>query len=266
MQQRPFKHKAFTLVELLVVIAVIAILSSLLLSTLSAAKQRAQGIACVNNSRQMSMALRMYADSFNEWLPPNPDYQATNMWVHGEMENPTDATNTALIAQSLLSPYLGGSISIFKCPGDKTDNVRTYSMSQAVGTKPYALAAVNGPWLDGTRKHVANHPWQTYGRYTDMLNPGPSQLWVFMDENPYSIDDAAFAISMNLPTEMIDWPGIYHNTSASIAFADGHSESHKWIDGRTRLYTWTSPGPQIQTAPDNPDILWLQQRTSALAR
>jgi prepilin-type N-terminal cleavage/methylation domain-containing protein/prepilin-type processing-associated H-X9-DG protein len=259
-------NKAFTLVELLVVIAVIAILASLLSSSLSTAKQRAQGIACINNSRQMSMALRMYADGSNDWLPPNPDYQATNMWVHGEMGNPTDATNTALLAQSLLAPYLGGSIGIFKCPGDKTDHVRTYSMSQAVGTKPNALAAVNGPWLDGTRHHKANQPWRTYGRYSEMLKPDPSQLWVFMDENPYSIYDGAFAVSMVLPTEIIDWPGIYHNHSASIAFADGHAESHKWIDGRTGLYALTSPGPHTQTGPDNPDILWLQQRTSALAQ
>jgi prepilin-type processing-associated H-X9-DG protein len=248
--------------ELLVVITVIGILAAMLLPVLSRAKQRAQGIYCVNNTKQLMVALHLYADDANGWLPPNPDWATNRMWVQGEMENPNDATNVALLKQSLLAPYDGGSIKIFKCPGDASDHVRTYSMSQAVGTKPGVLAAVDGPWLDGTRHHEANHPWRTYGRFSDMIQPDPSDLWVFMDENQYNINDGAFAVSMTTPTEIIDWPGTYHNRSAGIAFADGHSEIHKWRDGRTQMDTRINAGPHIQT-PANPDILWLQSKTSA---
>ena len=253
------------MIELLVVIAIISILAAMLLPTLSAAKQKAQGIACLNNSKQLMIALHLYADDANGWLPPNPDYASSNMWVQGEMENAADATNTALLAQSLLAPYDGGSIRIFKCPGDTSSHVRTYSMSQAVGTKPDIRAAVNGPWLDGTRHHLANQPWRTYGRFADMLQPNPADLWVFMDENQYNINDGAFAVSMTTPTEMIDWPGTFHNRTAGIAFADGHSEVHRWLDGRTRVYSRVDPGPHTQT-PNNPDILWLQSKTSVLAQ
>jgi hypothetical protein len=187
------------------------------------------------------------------------------MWVKGEMQNPADATNTLNLSNSLLAPYLGASIAIFKCPGDKTSHVRTYSMSQAVGTKPTKpLTAVDGPWLDGTRTHLANHPWRTYGRFSDVYNPDPSHLWIFMDENRYNINDAAFAVSMSLPTQIIDWPGTYHNSAGCLAFADDHSEIHKWTDGRTRANSTVTAGPHTQT-PNNPDILWLQKRTSSSA-
>ncbi len=247
-----FKHNAFTLMELLVTLAVIAILAALLLSGLSAAKQKGQGISCMNNGRQLGLALHMYGDDYNGWLPPNPDWATNNMWVRGEMENPNDAVNTSFLTDSKLAPFIGGSvINIFKCPGDSSRHVRSYSMSQAVGTKPTPpLAAVDGPWLDGTRTHKANHPWRTYGNYFDMVDPEPSGLWVFIDENQNNINDAAFAVSMTQPTEMIDWPATYHNFSGTLAFADGHSEIHRWKDGRTKTGHVTN-GPHVQT-PNNP--------------
>src|SRR6266487_2223425 len=61
-------------------------------------------------------------------------------------------------------------------------------MSQAVGTKATPpLAPVDGVWLDGTRRHVRNHPWRTYGTVADMVAPAPSGLWVFLDEDEHLI-------------------------------------------------------------------------------
>src|SRR2546423_10805371 len=103
-----------------------------------------------------------------------------------------------------------------------------------------------------------------------MVNPLPVNLWVFIDENPDSVNDAGFAVKMDLQGNAASWqdgPGTTHCGGCGFSFADGHSEIKKWRDARTTsrpmlaTYRFTFPYGQFQK--NNPDIQWVQDRTSA---
>jgi prepilin-type N-terminal cleavage/methylation domain-containing protein len=154
------RRRAFTLIELLVVITIIGILAAMLLPVLSRAKSRAQGITCLNNGKQMMTAVLLYTGEHDEFFPPNPDGGTKDPgynWCAGEAGigpvNGADEFNPDLIrdpTRSLLMDYLGGKISLFKCPADSRMGLyqgndpalfgqtvpaaRTFSMNNAVGT------------------------------------------------------------------------------------------------------------------------------------
>src|SRR5262245_18792313 len=100
----PRRTDAFTLIELLVVIAIVAILAATLLPALSKAKEKAKGVYCLNNLKQMHVGWVLYAQDFKDYLCPNAGTGAPTSpsWVRGNMGNAAEQLDLNLLKAGLL--------------------------------------------------------------------------------------------------------------------------------------------------------------------
>ena len=270
-------HRAFTLIELLVVIAIIAILAAMLLPALAKAKIRAQGISCLSNTKQLQLAWIIYTGDFQERVPLNPSSDggsvppltvgeslASAAWVAGRLSmgaNP-DNTNTAKLIDAQYAPFgsLGPytkSAGIYHCPADKTPSVvsgelriRSVAMNCYVG--PTTGGGISGGLLTGTK--------ELYLKATSFNKLKTVDAIVFLDERSDSLNDGWF---WSPPSQSVanDLPAIFHGTSTSFSFADGHAQLHKWTD--PKFIAMTVGGAANSPPGVSPDIKWLFEHTTA---
>jgi prepilin-type N-terminal cleavage/methylation domain-containing protein/prepilin-type processing-associated H-X9-DG protein len=228
-------QKGFTLIELLVVIAIIAILAAMLLPALSKAKVRAQAIKCLSNTRQISIAIVGFTTDNNDGFAPG------GHWIAGDSPGldwgtSLDNINKAQLLDSSVSPIADflKSADVFKCPGDTQsaqngERVRSISFNGVLGSKPTVKAPSTTPknyYGDG-----ANGSGGQATKMNQLQKPGPSQVWVLLDEHADSINDSLFMLDPGYPSGSEQWrdlPASYHSNAGSFSFADGHSEIHKW--------------------------------------
>jgi prepilin-type N-terminal cleavage/methylation domain-containing protein/prepilin-type processing-associated H-X9-DG protein len=227
------RRAAFTLIELLVVIAIIAILASMLLPALAKAKTKATGSACLNNQKQIILAWTLYADDHNDRIQATrqQDNGQAEMYAGGFWRGPIpNLTPGISIDQALQRVYNGLSNSpltkylsypSYHCPGD----LRTKRLRPGQGWAYDSYSKADPMYGLG---------WENLESFKTLASIiEPSQAMVFIEEaDPRNYNNGTWVINVNSPG-WVDPFAIFHGNVSTFAFADGHAELHRWLEGTT---------------------------------
>ncbi len=238
---------AFTATELMVVMAIIAVLAALILPVLARARGGAKTTSCLNNFKELTLAWTIYAGDNREYLVNNdtdgnaicgPDALVSSGFqagVGGWTGNARTDTNDLGILRGALFPY-NGEAAIYHCPADPSHCAKA----------PGLLRLRSVSMSTGMHWHNSNQDNPTNGSFaklTEIIRPRPRFASVFLDEAANSIDNNAIGIyggTCDNAGGNIDptkgnyryWnvPASRHDNGGVLSFADGHAEYWRWLD------------------------------------
>lgn len=226
------RRSAFTLVELLVVVAMIAMLMTILLPSMKRARDLAMITKCLSQQRQLLIAWAQFPTDNAGRIPGAEDNNAGvpggNCWVIHDKTPETVLT----LSRGSIWPYVGMNPSLYKCPCDPRKNyIRTYAISTY-------LNGYEWPGWD---------PWFHAARKLSTIRNTSSALCFAEDNDSRGYTEGSFVACSNISWS--DMPAAYHPVGMAISFADGHGMFYGYRDPDSAKVTSIN-----QPAPNNPDV------------
>jgi prepilin-type processing-associated H-X9-DG protein len=118
---------------------------------------------------------------------------------------------------------------------------------------------------DGTWTSVGAMGTQNYFKDTTMLSPGPCDIYVFIDESQFSINDGFFVSDPTQGNYWQDVPSVRHAGACGVSYADSHAEIKRFTDSAIFGYTG-KPNHSINGSPGATDAAWLQSRATSFVK
>ena len=266
--------RAFTLPELVVVLAVVSLLVALHWPARGSSRGPTQTAVCLSNHRQLALAWLMYAADNSDRLAGNLDggdaqnsARTNRRWCVGwlDFSGSSHNTNTALLLNGQLGQYTR-TAKVYKCPADT-------SLSRGLTGAPRVRSVAMNSYI-GERANPYTSGFRQFRKLGELTDPHPAKAFVFIDEREDSINDPWFPIDMGSYDPLkpdaqmiVDYPADWHNRGANLSFADGHVETWNWKDARTmpmhRLGNLLTLGV---ASPNNPDVRRIQEACSRRIR
>jgi prepilin-type processing-associated H-X9-DG protein len=265
-------QRGLTLIEVLVLVAILGVMAGLLLPALAKARTRARGTTCLDNMKRLQLGWALYsADNSGKLIPSggvdtvvvepaDPEAQPggrKSQWVLGTIQS-AGSTDVRLLQAGLLYPYVNNT-AVYKCPADRrTDRWNVAGLRVESGGTATVRSISMNCWLNPI-SFGKSTGWRIMRNQADIAILGPAGRWVFIDEDPWSINDGSFECDPGQPS-WVDQPATYHNAGSGISFADGHSEIKQWRDPELQRLPM---GVKHSQSPFPEDLSWLQERSTS---
>jgi len=260
-------NAAFALNDLLITLAVLALLIIVQLPSMAGGSRNSNAETCRNNLRQLIQAWQMYAADNSGKITPNngSDPGPIGSWVKGWLDftSSQDNINVDYLVgfdgprSNRMYGHLGRylqSPNVFRCPSD------TSTAHVSGGDQARVRSVSMNSWMGGN-EYCGSGQYRIYKTLGDVATP--ARRFVIIEERPDSINDGMLMVDMI--SAFVDFPAFYHNSGSWISFADGHVELRRWTDPRTMPGFKASEFiPLIVPSPNNSDLDWIRERTTEL--
>ncbi len=214
-------RRGLTLIELLLVMAIVSTLIAISLPALVSVRNQAQGAVCIQNMKTLSLAWLLYKDDNDDRLVGGMAGNTFADWVQSPVGAVgTEAAEREGIRRGALFRYTNNAIEAYRCPAD----LRRLTTGKVVSRSYSVAGGANGEKWENAYTPVE--------RYSQIVSP--SRKYIFVEEaDPRETNTGSWVLNPKTKT-WVDPLAIWHSRMrSSLGYADSHAETRRWVDSST---------------------------------